>query len=625
MIEIEEKLLDYILLKYPETKTSLRHPVIKRLTCPFCKDERMTARYTKQIRKFRCSQPKCNKELDIYDLIRQLEIDKKEYTNDEIDIYVSKLFDMKLSSEKEIEEILKYYEDHDFDMVEVAKNAKECYEEDWPNKHHRSIEEWKEWLQVGSNIGVKTGKISNLLVLDVDTKDIDEELKENVLKDYVGIIQETNKGYHFFYEYEPSLKKTRIDKFKLDIETDGGQIVIYPSIVEGKKRILHYWTPTKKIPKLSEKALKFLQDNIKNYKPSIDLKPIEELVDVKLPPNDDKNFKPIDLDFVHEGNRTNFLMKFGGILRKELNSFQVQHVLNIVNQHFLKPPLPIRELNNISTSIDKYINFDHSELANKILGYLRIVGDATARDIKEITNEKKESVDKALAHLIKEGYILKHSRLYQIIKKAEWKDTFDSFTRFPYKVPYFNEIAHFNVGDLLLLGMRSKFGKTTVSQGILREFVKQGIKPYYLSSESGSRFQQTAKTLGMKEGDFFWDFVSDPTKIELEPNAVTIIDWLLIADKSITDSVFKYFVEQLYKTKGFLIIFQQLKTNYEWFAPNFAEQFPSLAARYIYDEETSGETGYWQVDSIRESKHHAKKEKIRCRYDFNTRELKVIE
>jgi len=175
-----------------------------------------------------------------------------------------------------------------------------------------------------------------------------------------------------------------------------------------------------------------------------------------------------------------------------------------------------------------------------------------------------------------------------------------------------------------MLGSKAKFGKTTISMNFVKSFVKQGKKPHYICLETGSRFAKTAAKLSMKEGDFYWDFQADPTKIELEKNAITIIDWLLIEDKTTTDFVLKHFVEQLFKTNGFLIIFMQLKESGDWFAPNMVHQFPSLSARYLYDNEEDGTMGKWLVDVIREPKTHRKKAMIPCKYNWETRELEEL-
>jgi hypothetical protein len=156
--------------------------------------------------------------------------------------------------------------------------------------------------------------------------------------------------------------------------------------------------------------------------------------------------------------------------------------------------------------------------------------------------------------------------------------------------------------------------------------VDQGVKPYYISLETGSRFAKIALQLGLKEGQLYHTFCADPTKIELEKDAVTIIDWLLIVDKAKTDLVFRHFVEQLDKTNGFLIIFQQLKSGKEqdgqWFAPNMCKQFPALAARYLYENEDEGTYGKYLIDVVREPKPFGKKIfQIPCKYDWKTKQL----
>ena len=259
-----------------------------------------------------------------------------------------------------------------------------------------------------------------------------------------------------------------------------------------------------------------------------------------------------------------------------------------------------------------------------------MVGEATGRDLKEVTGEKKEAIDKTLAYLLKKGYILKRrsgaTSVFQAMKRANWKDNFPSLNfEVPFKMPYFHDMAVFNWGDMVLLGSKSKWGKTTISINLVRRFVDQGYKPYYICLETGSRFIKTALHLGLRDGDFFWDFQGDPTKIELEKNAITIIDWLLIEDKAQTDTILKHFCEQLFKTNGFLIIFMQLKQSGGWFAPNMVEQFPALGARYLYKNDADGTEGAWNIDCMREAKMKCKTHKVDCVYNWDAKTLNRID
>jgi hypothetical protein len=81
---------------------------------------------------------------------------------------------------------------------------------------------WKKWPN--ANIGIVTGKISNLIVVDVEKGgSIDEYPKTLMVKTGGG-------GYHFYYRYkEGILNKVRI-KPLTDIRTEGGYIVAPPSI-----------------------------------------------------------------------------------------------------------------------------------------------------------------------------------------------------------------------------------------------------------------------------------------------------------------------------------------------------------------------------------------------------------
>ncbi|GAH39794.1 unnamed protein product, partial [marine sediment metagenome] len=285
---------------------------------------------------------------------------------------------------------------------------------------------------------------------------------------------------------------------------------------------------------------------------------------------EDFKIKPEDFKLKNnnlEGCCNSSFIKLGGILRKELNLKETEFVLNIFNNHLLENPMEQKAISGMIRELDRYVQYDEQELALKVLQYMRDAEDATRNDVERALQEKKIRIDKVLNYLAREGYLIKRGRSYHIIKKVEWKDTLINVGKpVPFIVPYFYDVANFNFGDLILIGSKAKYGKTHLAINIIKRLVEQGIKPYYISLETGSRFAEIALQLGLKEGDFYHTFCADPTKIELEKDAVTIIDWLLIVDKAKTDLVFRHFIEQLNKTNGFLFIFQQLKQDGSWFA-----------------------------------------------------------
>lgn len=592
--------------------------------CPSCRKSLPTALFIAD--SFRMFCQACSYEGTMLDAVRLLEDDKKTKSNIEIAQYLQSNHNVKLEQFNLdlVEYYFSVYEKAGFDLVPLIKGDKAPFEKDFLNKEHKSKDEWYKWYQSNFNIGIKTGKKSNLTVIDIDTKDIPKVFKE--MKN--PIVQNTNKGFHFLFQYEEDLPTTRIVDLKIDILNDGKQFVVYPSHIEGKERKWNFNSGELVVPKMSKEIKDFIKSHVKTVV-SLD-SPLEKLAkDIESGEfnNDlEKILKNHDAVLTQDGNRNNTMIKLGGILRKKMTLPDTEFVLDIVNKNFMSPSLDNKEFNAIIRTLDRYISTDEYGLAVKILEYLKYAEEGTSKDIEQAIGERKVRVDKALSFLLKEKYLVKRGRMFHMIKKILWRDDFPSLSNeVQFKVPYFNDTAIFNWGDLVLLGSLTGYGKTTIAMNMIKRFLDQGITPYYICLETGSRFIKTACNLGIKEGDFKWSIQTDPSKIEIEPNSVTILDWLMIEDKAQTDTVMKYFVEQLVKTNSFLIIFMQLKEGGGWFAPNMVNQFPAYAARYLYDEDSNGASGYWQIDKIRESKRNNKGKTIPCRYDWESKTLRRID
>ena len=949
---IEGYLLEYLKKRDVKIKTSGK---VTMLECPYCHKTPMTATIPPHCNFMTCYS--CgNSKKTVLDLVRDIE--KIEGTNDDIIHYIKELLNLNIVTKKDKEqtfEILKFYQESGFDLVPVARDKKIPIENDWTNKEHKDITEWQRWLTDGINCGIKTGKRSNVTIIDVDVKPIPSEIV-NLMGDTFKL--ETSKGFQFYYKYVAELPKTRINDLKIDIENDGGQCVAYPSIVDSVKRKIIALRPVAEMPPA---LLSYLKTKV-----TVPLKSFSE----KL--KEDIQTEDFNLELLQEGERNSSLMKLGGLLRKELNVNQTERVLGILNRHICANPITPKELTAMVRSLSKYTAFDENELAHRVISYLKDVEEAGRTEICMAimaTNkgEDKMRIDKVLNYLVKEQYILKKGRGYCIIKKLDWKDDLLEIGKpIDFKMPYFHDIAHFNYGDLILIGSKNKRGKcfakgtgilmsdgtikkveeiipndsvmgidskprkvldigtgedimykiiprtgesftvnsehilslktvgtdkvtnisvkdflkqnktfqkthylyrvpinfeakeisidpyflglwlgdgnsenssvttmdkpvkdfiytyaeklhlqcnkygnsktsprcptyhitkgsrggsidtqskclhselrkldllnnkhipfnyktntrairlqvlaglidtdgylgynryeitstndkltedivylarslgfysysrkkktswtyknqkkfgvcnrilisgdiidipvklkrkkaiirnvnrnplvtkftiqtmkedkyygftldgdhlhlidsfivnhnTSIAINIIKDLVEQGQTPYYINLETGSRYAKTALKLGLKNGDFKYAFCADPTQIELEKNAITIIDWLLISDKSQTDVVFKHFIEQLDKQGGFLIVFMQLKEDNGWFAPNMVTQFPALGAKYIYDNENDGTYGKFIVDPIREPRGYIKNFEIPCKYDWNSKEFKRVQ
>jgi Predicted ATP-dependent serine protease len=402
-----------------------------------------------------------------------------------------------------------------------------------------------------------------------------------------------------------NLKGKRKDAYIFGTMGTGRQIIIPPSVVEGKHRA---WVDMIEPSKMGDELKDFLLSQI-------DTKVVKAPLSISNEP------------VVVEGNRNNMLIHLGGVIRSWCNPVQVANILWLINQHFIMPPLPKPEIEAMARSIAKYDSQDFVKFENKIYEYLKMTEGATIHDIKDFTKEDRTTLDIALYNLREQEKVLKSGNRFYVLNKVEWKQDFhfEQGQLIPFKMPYFDEIANFCWGDLILLGGKPSIGKTTVAMNIAKQLSVQGIVPYYINLESGSRFCNTATRLGLRVGDMHFTTASNPQAIELEKNAVTILDWLLIDDKFETDKVFKYFSEQLKAKGGVLIIFQQLRDNNEYFAKDMVRQFPSFSARYIYDDEAKNrEFGSFKVDKNRDPKGRWVS-KLPCRYDRDTMVLDLLD
>jgi len=245
---------------------------------------------------------------------------------------------------------------------------------------------------------------------------------------------------------------------------------------------------------------------------------------------------------------------------------------------------------------------------------------------KRASGKDKILMDKSLVGLIRDEKLIRRGRDYKLIKRMEWDDSIvDVGKPVNFTVPYFDDYAYFNVGDLILIGATMKSGKTTLAMNIVKKLVQQGIKVYYIYSESGGRFGKTALKLGLKDGDFWRFFCSRPDEIQIEKNSVIVYDWVRPFEFSKTDEMFDNIVQKLEKTKSFMICFMQLRTDGEWFAKNLTTQYPALAVKYLYEKESDGSNTYFSIEEVRDGKAKGKKFKIPCVYDWETKEVVRVE
>lgn len=607
-----EQLFDYLKEKIPNfSKTSKRGQQL--FTCPKENEHKFktnspTMTVIPGSDKYYCLS--CGFKGTIYDLIRLVE-KKPNLSNEEIISFMSNTMKCDIYPE------LDYYVKYKFSLIPIAKNGKIPLEKEWTNKTHFEKSEWLNWSEQGLNVGIRTGEVSGITVIDADLKVTPSGAFEEIYKELTAsktLTQNTPHGKHFIFKYDKDLKQTtKIGNVTIDIRNDGGQILCSPSKINNLNyNWINLGSVIKDIaPELKSKLLGLLKvDYGRNEKmPSEMSQKIEEIKQIK------------------EGGRNDLLISLGGIFNKTFNPSQTEFVLSVINQKFLNPPLPNFEIKAMTSSLAGYRETEEQTQENSILEACKLIQvDISAKDIMEHTGLKRAIIDKYLAKLHKEGKLSRRGRgRYDCKQIVEWVNEIqEQAGEINYKMPYFDDVAYFRNGDIILIGAPTGRGKTTIAMNFIKQMRVQGIIPFYLSLEAGSRHEKTAKLLGLTQKDYYIpkETVSNPLQIEIEPNSFTIIDWLYFGDDfAQTQAVFKHLNDEMIRKGGILVVFTQLKEDYNYFAVNLVKSFPRFAARFIYDDETTGLVSHFQVDKITDPKGHYQIAAISCEFNFETKEL----
>jgi len=182
------------------------------------------------------------------------------------------------------------------------------------------IEDW--WfVQPNANIGIATGKESNLTVVDVDSKNngMVNWGELDISSDEMGrVVWTPRTGLHAYYTYNPDVRTTVGLLPGIDIRNDGAYVVAPPSTFEGNP-----YRPGDRVSMLSVPLA------------------ITSLYNKPVPVSN----VTMGLDDIIEGGRNDYLTKVAGMLqRKSMPVKTIQAALHAVNEQQCFPPLSDKEV-----------------------------------------------------------------------------------------------------------------------------------------------------------------------------------------------------------------------------------------------------------------------------------------
>jgi hypothetical protein len=209
-------------------------------------------------------------------------------------------------------------------------------------------------IKKGQTTVMRTGEEFGIMCLDVDTKDPqhpDLELMMEIYDLAPTVVQETQNGFHFFYEWDKRLAKsaskiTKNKNSKLDIKSTLGLISIQAPI-EG---YYIWWNHTgNKLQKFNNKMWLKLKDNLTNKYQGIPLEKKDEIL------------KLDELIEKYEDNPTEQLEKKIQSQQKKIDNYD--RIINYDDYRVENArDYPIRTLLNEPTAnIIKCISPDHND------------------------------------------------------------------------------------------------------------------------------------------------------------------------------------------------------------------------------------------------------------------------
>lgn len=243
-----------------------------------------------------------------------------------------------------------------------------------PAKHPRTVHGLKQasrdadfvknlfscFTYASANIGLCTGKESNLVVIDIDeakggnVADLYEYAAKDTLEKTLWV--KTGGGFHLYFGYPPDAEiLNSADKLgnKIDVRGDGGYVVAPPS--------MH----------ISGVQYQFINQNRIQPLPSELLERITQSKS-KTASKDDFSRKN-DNSIIHNGNRNDSLTRIAGKLRRaSLSQSELETSLLKINSERCNPPLPETEVLQIARSIARY---DVGQDARKIFNSVKDAGE----------------------------------------------------------------------------------------------------------------------------------------------------------------------------------------------------------------------------------------------------------
>ncbi len=430
-----------------------------------------------------------------------------------------------------IEYALMYKKNYQFSVIPVGKNkipliAWTRYQGILPSEE--DIRKWwKKWPN--ANIGIITGKLSNLAVIDVDTEEGKEEISRLIPDSYEFPISETpDGGQHYYFRYPKEMEiRNNVRKVPgCDLRAEGGYVVAPPSKGEnGKCYQWHHLLDISKveIPPLPIAYIKYININST----------------IKGCNNSDKEM------FVPGRRDNNLFLTANCLVKGGMPIFEAHQVLTILARSCILPEekdnpekwarekveSAMRRLErkgvNITQEVTKWVAVTQ--------GYFAVTN--CYNELQLVTKQQKNAARVAICRLVEKGVLERHRQRDAIYRRIERECEEIDWRRAPTQALNIDwplglsALTKIYPGNIVVVAGVQNSGKTA----FLLDFIKRNMRNNqigYFNSEMGA----TELKLRLQK---FEDVRLDDWKMKvwersgnfadvIKPDAVNVIDFLEI-------------------------------------------------------------------------------------------------
>ncbi len=421
------------------------------------------------------------------------------------------------------------YQKKGMSVMPVQKNKKP-YLKEWKS-HQETIPTedqvksfWADHPE--ANIGIITGKISGITVIDLDSDNAYHEFQEKYLSDSIETpIAKTPNGYHFYFNYFKDAVSRRFAD-DMDCKSDGGYIIAPPS--SNGKGGKYKW--------ISKASKSNIPSSLKDIISSSLYVPREGEL------QQDTDIR--EATKIKDGKRDEVLFHIANhLIKGYMAEEEVQYYLTLIVKYCCekgKSPYTPAEVNAKVKSAVKRAKDQERNIAQLVREWVLATGGTFSNtkshnELQLATREEKRAANAELQRLEKTNILERYGNIRGQYRLIETDFNFEDFSSaasdtFEIDLPLgLSDYCETMPGDLIVFAGTPNAGKSTIMFDVIRRNMDRH-PIYYFSSELNKYaiHKRLKKDMYIPVSDWKFKFSSDFQNIVdcVQPKGITILDYI---------------------------------------------------------------------------------------------------